>query len=374
MTAEDVMNLKKSVEQSSKYSFMKQQCENRLSAANYLNKKLGNGNKWLEALAACSGYVSGSVSLDFFVPGSMTLSSDCDVYFSKQSDINLFVQYGMELNIKWLDNADMVKMQLANGKTKVRMSADEFRKIHNSGRLYEVIGDEFRPKYSRIFRNWDGHVELEFSDKHMSIKRVYDHGWYGTQGILDMKYGEMQRNNITVPVQLILQADRTGTPFASIFKFHSTCVQSFIGPYAACHLYGKEAAKKVSHCWIDNVKKYVPDMHFPSRPKPSPLGNIGHLAPEWKKYEDRGFSYFSLAVYVGYQNRRIGDDQCTMLEYPGPFGIETWSAKNYQEEVKSVEWKHYNNKRPILHYCGVVGVRRRKLPNDFMGIIQPLTT
>jgi hypothetical protein len=69
--------------------------------------------------------------------------------------------------------------------------------------------------------------------------------------------GEITVKDKTMDIQLMIGNAENPTDMQFLYSFHSSCVQSFIGAHAACHLYGRMASRKLTYQWFNNTKTDV---------------------------------------------------------------------------------------------------------------------
>lgn len=344
MAVHDVMNLRRAYKNKDGFDSFLQECDRRLSVQRYLDKYLGNGIEWLGAMSKCFCYISGSRSLEFFVPGSIDESSDWDMYVSGKENMHSFMKYSEALGVKWMSTSELVNRALDTGSGRVVLDDNTFANAAYIRKLRQtVVQRGYTLEVSSIPTLPGKETVLVVHDRSVVVKPSGDANAYGSLNVEEVMQGEITRGGKIMSVQLIREQRLRGLlSVPSLFGFHSTCVQSFLGPHSAHHLYGKMTADRKSHYWSLCLTPRLPD-HVLKNNTEKPF-RLGHLAPEWRKYEDRGFKYVDTAAIRPWnsgEDRSIQDDENTSVYYPDRAGAPYAVSRMYIRHTSMLHWRQY---------------------------------
>jgi hypothetical protein len=348
MPVEDVMNLKTWAQTNGEdFNAIVQECNYRMSVLRYVDRVLGNGSKWLDAMSKCACYISGSRSLEFFVPGSVTDSSDLDIYTRMGKGTMQFMNLTNHLGVEWFHVLDVAIRQIKRGDSDIVLNGDRLRSVIRSGELEDLCTRRSCEFECDRYIWFDDFLTMRVRGNKVSVVKSDECTGYEASNIRDITYGELSRNNVTIPIQLIHETRASGElSVDAIFNFHSSCVQSFIGPHGACHLYGRLTASKSSYYWDRNVKRGIRPITVIDDEECVLSRLMGHLSPEWSKYEDRGFTYSTPKLLgKGTTVRQVGDSECTTLYYSDHTEAPSSVVSMYQRHMKLIQWSYLKSQR-----------------------------
>lgn len=371
MTARDVMNLKAAYQYECGFEAVIYECKNRLSVLRYLDKNLGNGAEWLEAMSRSRCYISGSRSLEFFVPGSINESSDWDIYVSRSANVEAFLARTEELGVRWLSHLERIEKLLESGDGELVVDASALNKIARSGELIRLAVSKGCTTGTNTFRRANGMSVLELNNKVLRERLPRSSNAYCSPRIKGLRQGELTRCGKTIQIQLIHEYREPGMiGIDSVFNFHSSCVQSFLGPHSACHLYGELAAQKKSYGWYDNTRKKPTRMFLEE--SGLTVKTKGQYPEEWMKYKNRGFEYVCIEGVpprISKQRERSSinkatGESCTLIHYEHNCGAPDAVVQMYRRVVESIEWTDFKRTGPSS--CG--GARVNHASDAILGL------
>lgn len=321
-----------------RYSKVTAASAERRSILKYLNDNFGNGKKLLAAMGKSDVYISGSRSTEFFCPGSIGPRSDWDFFLPH----DMLAMYNFmialtDMGVTWLTPTDSFNRRLMNDGDSIIVSMRTLETLIDNGaiakkakdldiKLGELSGDTALDHCNISVR--EGALNMEL--------REAEDGYEAMLGDICIIHGEIDRHGITTPVQLITQRQAKGdTCRVTVpYGFHSSVVQSFIGPVSAGHMYGKLTSEKKAYAW--NVRKSASTEHNIART--SDIIDTANVR-QWNKYEDRGFEFmYPPEGKMDFSLRQIRDSMSHYTEYPDVIDLPADVQRLYLQCSRSMTW------------------------------------
>lgn len=331
------------------------ECDYRLSVTRYLENNFGHADELLEMLSKSFGYISGSRSLEFFLPGSATEESNWDFYSGNYAGFSFMLRKLEGLGVTWKTVEEKVTDCLRDPSTSIMVGFNQLRRLIDSGELHEIASNNsltFTGKDDVCMNKYnftaitvvDGRVKVSLCDFTNKTHRDRNYCAFA-EGVRYFK-------GKSTKIQLMCYGGNAiiGCPLA-IFRFHSSCVQSFIGPYICAHLYGKESFSKISRPWFSwgdvctrtGVKHNISSV---GSCKSCPRG--GCIT---SKYINRGFRYYK-SKKEDAVTRSGSDDKVVLCDIDihtnAPANVIELYKKHYYEmkwterHEHDVEWTEVN--------------------------------
>ncbi|KAG9521277.1 hypothetical protein KCV07_g3776, partial [Aureobasidium melanogenum] len=312
----------------------------RRSVERYLLQKFGTGAELLEVMSKHYAYISGSRALGFFIFRGAKSTSDWDFYVPRNPYVvNSFMLELSKLGVTWTGPLKKLEELLSTGLGKeVVFTQAQYRHHYLQGdfqRLAERFGfdpgqlpappallafnvSQFSPNkpWLAISVSWTGfHTRYwREADRLEPFEQEYSPRCLLIEGSLNGPEGE-------VKVQLIVEHRNDVFNYPSLMTFHSSCVQSFIGPHFSCHLYGRMACDCETYAWR--------------------LDEPG-IEKAHKKYQDRLFKYIDMAA--GSRKLRSAlDDEAVTVPRDGPTQAPGHVIKMYEAGLERVAWTELTN-------------------------------
>ena len=279
------------------------ECIRRLSTKTFIEEKIGRSGDILDAMSRNAVYITGSMSVEFFVPGTTIANSDINFITShSNSRVSRFMKSMEEhTGMKWHSPMHELHKNIQSGRGTITVSGAYYETLLRDYDLMKVLQQEGLKVDESLVRYWDleeededyGLVVIEVCDTEVSIRYIYEHD-IRIPGIAYVVPGSINIRGKSTPVQLMVQRQLEPITPDAIFNFHSTCVQSFIGAHVACHLYGKSASKLCTYIWLDSMKST-------------------EQQDAAEKYLNRGFSKTNIDIHDRGFNLRTVDDEHSVL-------------------------------------------------------------
>ena len=318
-TFEDVSNLKLAVCGYHSWDIVAKECDHRLSVKTYLEREFGNSETVLRAMSQNFVYLSGSRSLEFFVPGSTSAESDWDFFMQEEAcRVSMFLSNMEAAGVVWHNPAEWLQMCLDKGCGNMVVAPETYHKMKHHGcfngiRIEGSIPNDpsLRTRKAKVCMSISG-SKVTFTDLHEAEDYMPDLAY--------MIRGQVTVRSVTANVQLIVGTHDDPTDMKFLYTFHSSCVQSFIAAHAACHMYGKMASKRLTYQWAN---------HMDSEPR------RGSAA----KYIERGFKRKTIvAVDRGFVVRNSDDEKSSILVGFNHIGAPDIVVNCYINFVRSMTW------------------------------------
>lgn len=320
-----------------RYQGVRDAAENRKSVAKYLSESFGDGVSLLEAMSRHYVYISGSRSLEFFSRGNVGPDSDWDFYVSRHSHHIYGIMATLEkLGVTWMTPEEELNLHVRDERRHMLIDLYKVMYLHDNktGKWYEnalSLGDVLRAEESA------DHFHVFMDNDMLMIEPERTNGGYASGEIATIIRGRLRNKKRTVPVQLIVEPrGDTEAYIPAPFTYHSSCVQSFIGPYTACHMYGRLVSENVSYGWRDNTAKDIQKELDVS----AAFDRVDvEKVPGWLKYSQRGFEYrYPPEGALDFELRQPTDYHSTWLEYSDHTSAPRDVVYIYKQVAKSCVW------------------------------------
>lgn len=322
---------------SNKYKGVADACDDRKSVVKYLNKHFGDGVALLEAMSKYYTYISGSRSLEFFSEGHTDINSDWDFYVSTWPGHIAGIMKELEkLGVSWMSPEEEIDDLKKVGKGSLVLERAKFLYLLNKGRFGSSDGD-IQGLIETMRHSSVDAVTLVIDGDNSTFKPTIPGDGYVSDKTVCIIRGKLTRKGRTTAVQLIVEhRDESKAAISSPFTYHSSCVQSVIGPYRAFHMYGRLTSENKSYGWRDNISDEAKERLGPYDPFASvdtkPVAG-------WSKYSSRGFEYITPPeLTLGFELRNTCDDESVWLEYSDHSEAPHDVVTLYTQLSKSVAW------------------------------------
>jgi hypothetical protein len=330
-----------------KYKGVSDACENRKSVVKYLNKHFGDGVALLEAMSKYFVYISGSRSLEFFEEGCVGNDSDWDIYVSNWPGHVTGIMRELEkLGVVWMSPKDEMEDLKAGGKGSIVVESEKLQYLLRTG-SFAVEGGGMADGVAddSALRNFT----INFKDGNSSVVPNEPGNGYTSEEITCIIRGKLHHKGKITPVQLICESrGDTNASIISPFTYHSSCVQSFIGPYTACHMYGSLTSEKKSYGWRNNISKKARQRL--SDYDPSVAVEVESVSG-WSKYSQRGFEYINPPEWhLGFELRDTQDGHSIWLEYGEHTEAPHDVVMLYTQVSKAVAWFQVTEGTVPIHF------------------------
>ncbi|KAG9698802.1 hypothetical protein KCU95_g2308, partial [Aureobasidium melanogenum] len=313
-------------------------CQSRRSTTRYLENNFGSGTELLEAMSRHKAYLSGSRSLDFFVPGRLDPTSDWDFYLPRDVHVVCsFMEALTHMGVSWEGPLQKLEAAMSNGGGEVMFATLQYSHHYNHG--------DFQNLASSHGIDVSGLMEVPFQLPGPTSTGTSEYTWPWITVVVanqalqteywkpeDVEHdeghaemyqrigsvinGHLARSLGGAKVQLILEDRNREFDCPALMRFHSSCVQSVIGPHIACHFYGQLTTQFMSYGWRSDLRS--------------------EHAQE--KYRRRGFVY--VARDRSFVRLRMGDDEESIVVLrESPTNAPQSIVEMYQESVKKMSWQ-----------------------------------
>ena len=298
--------------------------EDRKNYVRYLDENFGNGVELFKHMCEYFVYLSGSRSAEFFSPGSAKPDSDWDFYLPDYRDMHLgFMEKLETIGVRFYTSQQLLEQLVAGDRSTVYLSLKQAKDVNT--KPFQGLGPLFGPCVLKVV---NGLVQVE-SRSHEDAYLLGVHNF--------VVHGFLPKEEGRVPVQLIVENRSHLLCPQSVFSFHSSCVQSFIGCAGAIHLYGDSACNCVSYTWSKNKvtgpterkRHYSKEETFPSQEKLNAMN---------AKWQGRGFSARTLDMSsTETVVRRVSSD-AMIVRLDVPSGVPDALKKWYEACVDGMMW------------------------------------
>jgi hypothetical protein len=320
-----------------KYKGVSDACENRKSVVKYLNKHFGDGVALLEAMSKYFVYISGSRSLEFFEEGHVGEDSDWDMYVSTWPGHVIGIMQQLEkLGVTWMSPKDELSDLKASGKGSMVIESPKLEYLLRN-QCFAAHGTDMENIIEAVHDNATNNFTVNFDDGQSSVTPNELGDGYTSENICCIIRGKLLHKDKTTRIQLIVESrGNTNASIVAPFTYHSSCVQSFIGPYTACHMYGKLTSEGKSYGWRNNISKKA--RRTLTEYDPSTVVEV-HSVPGWSKYSGRGFEYINPPEWhLGFELRDTQDGHSIWLEYSEHTAAPRDVVMLYTQVSKAVTW------------------------------------
>ncbi|KAG9521386.1 hypothetical protein KCV07_g3765, partial [Aureobasidium melanogenum] len=338
LPVQDVRNLASSAPLGAAGDKLRDACTFRLSITRYLLLSFGHGARLLDAMSRHCVYISGSRSLEFFVPGTIDQDSDFDFYVPRNKAVmESFMLELSAMGVIWTSSLDRLRVAVREGEGEVCFAWEQYRYHFRLGHFRDLAREFDLPNFTKphLERSnyWAGrYVVVTVSDEGLShnddVWSIQDRHGVGDEddAIKYARFGSVLNGFLIRPgskirVQLIVEprANEMATP--AVMHYHSSCVQSVIGPHMACHLYGNLALSYKSYAWrLDEP----------------------NIEAAHNKYKARGFEYVERQPKSF--RPRVGED-CDSILVSRDSSTDAPPAvvELYEEYMKKMAWHEFTN-------------------------------
>jgi hypothetical protein len=298
-----------------KYDGVKDACGNRKSVVKYLSKHFGDGVALLEAMSKYFVYISGSRSLNFFEEGHIREDSDWDFYVSNWPGHVIGIMKELEkLGVVWMSPKEEMRDLKAVGKGSLVVESSKLEHLLRNGSFAAEDRDTVTDIADTIQRVDVPNFTISFNNGDLSAVPNEAGSGYTSDKMTCIIRGKLHHKGTITRVQLISESrNDSNASIVAPFSYHSSCVQSFIGPYAACHMYGRLTSEGKSYGWRNNISMTARNRLSEYNPSiPVEVSSV----PGWSKYTDRGFEYINPPEWnLGFELRSVEDHESIWLQY-----------------------------------------------------------
>lgn len=341
MTVDAISKLKEAVTLESGPTPMGLECDRAMSVSRYLKETLGYGNELLVILSKCFAYISGSRSLEFFVPGCVDDTSDLDIYVPNLTSMGKAMRMLSGLGVKWHSLADEIRT-CATAKTgSVLLASSSLFSLRSSGTLQQICNETSLQLADSLNVHTSGMIIVNVKDNTLRTSYAGDRTGYAEPIVSGVINGTFYHKGKEIKVQLMCERRANGvTGIDGLSKYHSSCVQSFIGGHMACHLYGKMTSKKLTYGWSENANdiEYRIQPFYEACIDDIAEHGVTYIVPAWRKYESRGFRYIQPPTPTKRQRRTLFDENCVTVEYFDEVRAPVGVSAGYYSSMKDVWW------------------------------------
>lgn len=307
------------VKHNSDYVELERVCAERTSTASYVNRNFGDAGRVFAAMSKNYVYLSGSRSLEFFVPGTVDEHSDWDFYIPiRGSYIGDFMCRLEEIGVKWMSYEEEFRWKIRHCASGFTIDREKLAHIVQTVvNVHMALGLDPQA-INEMFIDDDDCYEVHVDKNGVHVTPA-DYMDYPRTSGHSLASGLLTRGSKTTVVQLLGEIRPGGNAYIhSPFYYHSSCVQSFISPYVSCHLYGVSACRSQSYGWRDNVEddsvvnalSMTPDTEMHTA-----------LCYKWDKYAKRGFKYINAPTsYMNLKIRKPNDREAIWVN--NDYGVD----------------------------------------------------
>jgi hypothetical protein len=342
LTIGSLMDLKKAMGDKNKNSDIVLECNKLASVSSYLKTNFGYGTELLTVLSKCFGYISGSRSVEFFVPGSTDESSDLDMYVPNLTNMGKAMRLLAGLGVKWYSVEEDIRECADKGRGNVITGGSCIVMLRKSGALARICRDKNLRLHDNAGPNPQGMLVVFVNQRILTIKYSRMKIGYMESKFDAIVNGRLYHNGRHIRVQLICEKRLSGMMgIDSLEGYHSSCVQSFINGHMACHLYGKMASRKESHGWSANLRDVELIGAHTNRPRVYRIQDHGklYIVPGWEKYEKRGFRYVRELSATVDLRRTMFDTESILVQYTDEVGAPSRVSQAYLKTAEVSWWR-----------------------------------
>lgn len=341
MTIDTISKLKEAVVRKSEPTAMELECNRAMSVSRYLKETLGHGDELLTVLSKCFAYISGSRSLEFFVPGCIDDTSDLDIYVPNLTNMGKAMRMLSDLGVKWRSLADEIRTCATTRKGSVLLATSSLFSLRSSGTLLQISNEASLELVDSLNIHTNGMIVIDVTNGALRTYYARDRTGYAEPTMSGIINGTLCHKGKQIRVQLMCEKRTHG--FISIdglSRYHSSCVQSFIGGHMACHLYGKMTSHMLTYGWYNNANdiEYLVEPFYSANLANIKDHGVVYVVPGWTKYEKRGFKYVQPPTRTLKIRRTLFDSDCVTVEYPDSACAPTSVSTAYHETMRSTWW------------------------------------
>jgi hypothetical protein len=332
-----------------KYDGVKDACDNRKSVLKYLSKYFGDGVALLEAMSKYFVYISGSRSLNFFEEGHIREDSDWDFYVSNWPGHVIGIMKELEkLGVVWMTPTEEIADLKAAGKGSIVVESSKIEHLIRKGSFMVQSGnltDVMEAVADSNVRNFT--INFERGNSSVTVNEVGD--GYTSDKMTCIIRGKLHHKGTVIRVQLISESrNDSNASVVAPFTYHSSCVQSFIGPYTACHMYGRLTSEGKSYGWRNHISRTARSRLSEYNPSiPVEVRSV----PGWSKYTDRGFEYINPPEWnLGFELRSVEDHESIWLQYDEHTAAPSDVVTLYTQVSRGIAWYQVTDGTVPIHF------------------------
>lgn len=263
-----------------KIDFFAKLFSDRISMNLYLGQHFSDSEGLLRCMLINDIILSGSRSLEYFVPGSIGKNSDWDFYADGDKDkIFRFMEFMKSIGVRWFSAVEQFRMALEHEDS---ISSITERQIKNLQRITqtdttdEVLVDAVRVLFDELHDSEidDPYGEIEVvvrNSKNNDKKFMVRNDIYSS---FDIIYGVFDNHGREQRVQIMGNSHGIET----IMEFYTSVLQSGITGFCAFHMYAKDAYNRQSRLWV------------------KPTEPTKKMKDSRKKYEKRGYVFYQSSL------------------------------------------------------------------------------
>ncbi|KAF1980506.1 hypothetical protein BU23DRAFT_10001 [Bimuria novae-zelandiae CBS 107.79] len=342
----------------------------RISVKRYIEANLGDPLRILDSMSKNLVYISGSGALEFFKPGCRDANSDWDFYAPNDIGLVSAFMWDMEqVGVKWRSPLDQVQKYMQENGGMVRLQRQTFVDVFGNKTLFRItskknfkmvvyrhnpVNNAYFPMVTdgvRFFTDttlppplaaaieFDSGDHVPFYNLNINAEAkivTIEPGetWESYDSVLCIKRiisGELERENKRkVEIQVMVEVRDHPFDTASVFRFHSSVVQCFIGAHIACHYYGKAASRGITHVYQNFV-------------------GIERNEKVLQKYRDRGFVEEKIVDQPLGSSHRLGQEPHTT--FMGGYNYtsrQDWVVDALVRHVLSTAWLESSHETTLI--------------------------
>lgn len=318
-------------------------CNDRMSIIRYLEPTFLSPEDLLDTMSKNYAYVLGARSLEFFTPGTADSASPWDFYIPSQEYYLGCMMSGLQnAGVSWETYEDELKRNLETNANEFQLHGSKLRDMRRRGVLSPVLTSMGVTNAADIVPKVDHWCEIKVVDDKMLIRAIEPEektdDWRSDERRSVAAIGHIRCHKNLVPVRIMVEEREHGYEYPhSLFDFHSSCLQSFIGPFMSCHLYGGLACGNITYGWSgsltdsDNWKlmNRLSDAGFHSRKS----------VPAWNSLIEAGFHYTNPSFSkVDLALRRSTDRESTLVKHRFRSKAPPSLRDLYDRCVKNIVW------------------------------------
>ncbi|KAK3613242.1 hypothetical protein LTR22_028235 [Elasticomyces elasticus] len=208
------------------------------------------------------------------------------------------------------------------------------------------------------------HLAIRVDNKVVTVSEDHISETYNRGEFTGIMRGTIKIRGRDVPIQLITEYRHHIMDICAPFHYHSSCVQSFIGPFAAGHFYGKMTVDTKTFGWTKNTKTEIVGDIEPFSCK----GRSGSTVSVWAKYQESGYTYVApILRHLGHQLRHATDCHSTWYEYLHSYSVPEDVVRAYRACARMTAWYEVatGTKRLPVMFADVCGASHLDLQGWF---------
>ena len=337
----------------SRIIFFEKLFSDRISMNLYLGQYFSDSQELLKCMLINDIILSGSRTLNYFVPGSAHEYSDWDFYADGDQDkIFRFMEFMKSIGIRWFTAVEWFTQKLENDKFESGITVGQIHTLQciiDTTSQDEIIMDAIQVLYDEI-------REDDF-DKELKVFKVNVRNSKGNDKVFVLRddayskfniiYGTFISNRRRHNIQLM--SDSRG--ILSILDFYTSALQCGITGFCAFHMYAKDAYNRQSRLWASSAE-YSESATM-------------KVKDSQKKYEKRGYVFYKTSLSTlefPYQantvfKRHLKDPESHVIDYniDGPriddeskYGTTTLSDFASEKRRKFYEFAWIQNGRDLM--------------------------